>query len=397
MSRQFSFYTINPYLCAEEIETKQILYKLKEVRLPNGSQFKFYTPKEIKAHLDEYIIGQDEAKKILSVAVYNHYKRIVLMFNSPDSRVDKSNVLMAGPTGCGKSAMIKCIADFMGVPCYIADATTLTQAGYVGDDVESILCGLLRNACQSISQAQIGIIAIDEIDKISKRGSNEHISRDVVGEGVQQALLKMVEGDMVGVPPAEGRKHPDQPLTYIDTKNILFIGMGAFSGIEDIIESRMVSRKMGFKGVNDKESECYNGETFEYMCQEDLIRYGMIPEFIGRFPVLCNVNKLKKSDLMKILVEPKNSIFRQYKTMMELDNIELSISDNALKLMADLATEIGTGARGLRSLFESVMNEFVFEYSSEDITDTMKITITQKMIRKYLDKRFKKYLDAVSK
>lgn len=367
------------------------------MKLPNGSEFKFYTPKEIKEHLDEYIIGQDEAKKIISVAVYNHYKRIILTFNSPDTPVEKSNVLMAGPTGCGKSAMIRCIADFMGVPCYIADATTLTQAGYVGDDVESILCGLLRKACSSVSQAQLGIVAIDEIDKIAKRGSNEHISRDVVGEGVQQALLKMVEGDVVGVPPVEGRKHPEQPLIYIDTKNILFIGMGAFSGIENVIENRMcVSKKIGFK--DDEESDVeYNGKSFEYMCQEDLIKYGMIPEFTGRFPVLCNVNPLKREDLMKILVEPKNSIYKQYKTMMALDNIDLCISESALGLLADMAIEIGTGARALKSIFESVMNEFVYEYSSMSLTETKKITITRKMIKKYIDKRFKKYFDKVSK
>lgn len=371
---------------------------MKEVKLPNGSEFRFYTPKEIKDHLDEYIIGQEEAKKTLAVAVYNHYKRIILTFNAPDSQVDKSNVLMAGPTGCGKSAMIKCIAEFMGVPCYIADATTLTQAGYVGDDVESILCGLLRNSGSSVSQAQLGIIAIDEIDKIAKRGSNEHISRDVVGEGVQQALLKMVEGDLVGVPPAEGRKHPEQPLIYINTKNILFIGMGAFSGIEDVIEGRIIpSKRIGFKDASEDELSMYNGKAFEYMCQEDLIKYGMIPEFIGRFPILCNVNKLSKDDLMRILVEPKNSVYKQYRTLMLLDNIDLEVSENALKLLAELAIEIGTGARALRSLFESVMNEFVYEFSSMEITEMKKITITTKMIRKYLNKRFKKYMDKVSK
>lgn len=380
------------YLCIKHNNKK-----LKQVTLPNGSSFSFPTPKEIKEHLDEYIIGQDDAKKTLAVAVYNHYKRICLAFNNPDAPVEKSNILMAGPTGCGKSAMIRCIADFMQVPCYIADATSLTQAGYVGDDVESVLTGLLRNSGSSISQAQLGIVAIDEIDKIAKRGSNEHISRDVVGEGVQQALLKMVEGDVVGVPPVEGRKHPEMPLIYINTKHILFIGMGAFSGLEDVIEKRMSMKKIGFTSASEDEyANEYNGKPFEYMCQEDLLEYGMIPEFIGRFPVLANVNKLKREDLMKILVEPKNSIFNQYKIMLEMDNIELEISENGLGLLADLALEIGTGARGLKSLFESIMNEIVFEYSSKENTEVEKVVINPKMIKKYLDKRFTKYLKKVS-
>ena len=368
---------------------------MKEIKLPNGSGFRFFTPKELKAHLDEYIIGQEEAKKILSVAIYNHYKRIVLSFNRPDDPVEKSNVLMAGPTGCGKSAMIKCIADYMGVPCYIADATSLTQAGYVGDDVESILSGLLRNAGWSVSQAQNGIIAIDEIDKLSKRSSSVNISRDVVGEGVQQALLKMVEGDKVGVPPAEGRKHPEQPLIYVDTKNILFIGMGAFSGIEDVIENRLREKKsVGYKLGNEKKSD-YNGRPFEYMCQEDLMKYGMIPEFIGRFPVLANVNGLKKEDLVKILTEPKNSIFNQYRTLLDIDNIDIEFTDKGLDLIADMAVEIGTGARGLRSLVESIMNDIVFEYSSKENAEREVVKINPAMIKKHLGKRFTKYLDKV--
>ena len=368
---------------------------MKQVRLQNGSEFKFPTPKEIKEHLDQYIIGQDDAKKTLAVAVYNHYKRICISTSNPDAPVEKSNILIAGPTGSGKSAMIRCIADFMSVPCYIADATSLTQAGYVGDDVESILTGLLRNAGLSVSKAQIGIIAIDEIDKIAKRGSNEHISRDVVGEGVQQALLKMVEGDVVGVPPVEGRKHPEVPLTYINTKNILFIGMGAFSGIEDIIKNRTNDRRVGFESsLNVNENESYNENSFEYMCQEDLLKFGMIPEFIGRFPVLTNVNKLKKEDLIKILIEPKNSIYNQYKLMLELDNIDIEISNNGLDLIANLALEIGTGARGLKSIFESIMNQIVFEYSSRENTNREKVVINTKMIKKYLHKRFGKYLQS---
>ena len=286
---------------------------MKEIKFANGVKFHYYSPKELKAHLDEHIIGQDEAKKVLSVAIYNHYKRIILSHEKPDEHVEKSNIIMAGPTGCGKSAMIKCLADYMGIPCYIADATTLTQAGYVGDDVESILSGLLRKCGWSIAMAEYGIIAIDEVDKIAKRGSNQHISRDVVGEGVQQALLKMVEGDLVGVPPQEGRKHPDQPLIYINTKNILFIATGAFSGLDDIIKSRLNLRKIGYtvdKKIDDNGKE-FN--PFEYMSQDDLRKFGMIPEFIGRFPIIANVNDLKKEDLVRILTEPKNSIIKQYK------------------------------------------------------------------------------------
>jgi ATP-dependent Clp protease ATP-binding subunit ClpX len=212
---------------------------MKEIELPNGAKFRYYTPKELKAHLDEYIIGQDEAKRILSVAVYNHYKRIILSHENPDAQVEKSNIIMAGPTGCGKSAMIKCLADYMGVPCYIADATTLTQAGYVGDDVESILVGLLRQCNYNIRSAEYGIVVLDEIDKLAKKAANQNITRDVVGEGVQQALLKMIEGGIVGVPAHGGRKHPEQDLLYLDTTNILFIGLGAFVGLADIISERI--------------------------------------------------------------------------------------------------------------------------------------------------------------
>jgi len=377
---------------------------LKEVELPNSVKFRYYTPKELKAHLDEFIIGQDEAKKILSVAVYNHYKRILLSYVNPDAMVEKSNIIMAGPTGCGKSAMIRCIADYMGVPCYIADATTLTQAGYVGDDVESIITGLLRKCGWSVAQAQYGIVSIDEIDKLAKRGSNQHISRDVVGEGVQQALLKMVEGDLVGVPPQEGRKHPDQPLIYVNTKNVLFIGTGAFSGIEDTIKSRINANKIGYSissnsGI-DVGSEDFN--PFDYLSQDDLKKYGMIPEFIGRFPVISTVNSLKKEDLVRILTEPKNSLVNQYKLMMSLDGIDLIVTNDALERVAEIALKIGTGARGLRSMMESVLNDFVYEYSDSndsscsDEDGEIKLApleITKDDVEKTISKRYANYLE----
>lgn len=379
---------------------------MKEIELPKGVKFRYYTPKELKAHLDEYIIGQEEAKKTISVAVYNHYKRILLSYKNPDAQVEKSNILLAGPTGCGKSAMIKCLADYIGVPCYIADATTLTQAGYVGDDVESIIVGLLRKCGWSLSMAEHGIIAIDEVDKIAKRGSGQHISRDVVGEGVQQALLKMVEGDLVGVPPQEGRKHPDQPLIYVNTKNILFIATGAFSGIDDIIKERLNIKKIGFEVERKIDIHNDDIELYEYMSQDDLRSFGMIPEFIGRFPVLTNVNNLKKDELVKILTEPKNSLIRQYKYMMRLDGINFNIDDDALGFVADVALKLGTGARGLRSMMESILNEFVYELSSDsdgvsnfniDLSNetglTTDVNITKNDIEDKINKRYISYFE----
>ena len=370
--------------------------KLKTVKLPNGREMNFPTPKEIKEYLDGYIIGQDEAKKVLSVAIYNHYKRFIVSATDADRVVEKSNVLVVGPTGCGKSAIVKAIANLLNVPCYIADATTLTQAGYVGDDVESILSGLLRASGGSVPVAQYGIVAIDEIDKIAKRGSNVHITRDVVGEGVQQALLKMVEGNVVGVPPQEGRKHPEQPLIYIDTKNILFIGMGAFSGMESIIEDRLAVRSIGFKTSKEieKEKEIIDDNHFEYMCHEDLMEYGMIPEFVGRFPVITNVNPLKKSDLVKILSEPKNSICSQYEKLFEMDGWTLKFNKNSLELIAEIAMNVGTGARALRSILEGIMTNIIYELSpSEDESEEKPVfEVTPKIIKKNIGKRFKKYL-----
>lgn len=364
---------------------------MKEIELSNGAKFRYFTPKELKAKLDDFIIGQEEAKKVLSVAVYNHYKRIILSNEHPETMVEKSNIIMAGPTGCGKSAMIRCIAEYMGVPCYIADATTLTQAGYVGDDVESIITGLLRKCGWSIAQAEYGIVAIDEVDKIAKRGSNQHISRDVVGEGVQQALLKMVEGDLIGVPPQEGRKHPDQPLIYVNTKNVLFIATGAFSGIDEIIKGRLNMKKIGYNVDRSIDVNNEDFKPFEYLSQDDLKKYGMIPEFIGRFPVISNVNDLKKEDLVKILTEPKNALVKQYKNMMLLDGINLEIDHDALELVADIALKIGTGARGLRSMMESILNEFVFDLA--DGEGERDVTITKDDVLEKINKRYSTYLE----
>lgn len=351
-----------------------------------------YTPKELKLHLDKFIIGQEEAKKILSVAIYNHYNRILLGNSVPDSFVEKSNILMAGPTGSGKTAMLKCLADYVGVPFYIADATTITQAGYVGDDVESVLSGLLRECAYSIPLAECGIVVIDEIDKLAKKTAGLNITRDVVGEGVQQALLKMIEGDVVSVPPYGGRKHPEQQNLYVNTKNILFIGMGAFPGIEDIIRDRLnVQHNIGFGFDSFKKDANVIDESkiFTYMSHDDLRKFGMIPEFIGRFPVLANVNALKKEDLIKILTEPKNSLINQYRYLLTLDGINLQFSKDALEYIADIATKMENGARGLRALLESILDEIVYTYATGiDRKNMKKVTIKAEDVENKLSERF---------
>lgn len=362
---------------------------MQEINLENDIGITVYNPRELKEHLDKYIIGQDEAKRTISVAIYNHYNRLFINNASGTNIVDKSNVIMAGPTGCGKTAIVKCIADKMGIPYYIADATTLTQAGYVGDDVESILVGLLRNANGNINLAQIGIVFIDEIDKISKRSSNQNITRDVVGEGVQQALLKMVEGDVVGIPAVEGRKHPEMPLKYIDTKNILFIGSGAFPGIENIIDTRMSVNKIGFVRDNEEvkaDSSC----VFEYMSPDDLREYGMIPEFVGRFPVIATLNKISEDDMVRILTEPRNSIIKQYTAMFMADEKELRFTADCLKYIAHVANNIGTGARALRSVIEILMRDYTFNYAGD--SSVKEITIKKDDAERLLSKRYSSYL-----
>lgn len=371
---------------------------MKTVTLKNGCTFNLCTPKELKAHLDKFVIGQEEAKKTISVAVYNHYKRIVLNDSGLDVPIQKSNIMLAGPTGSGKTLMLKTIANYMGVPCYIADATTLTQAGYVGDDVESILCGLVRTARWNIRNAECGMVVIDEVDKIAKRGSNVHISRDVVGEGVQQALLKMVEGDKVGIPPAEGRKRPDQQLIYIDTTNILFVGSGAFVGIDDIIKERMNVKQIGF--VSDKkkqENAKFDDDTiYEYMSHEDLRVFGMIPEFIGRFPVITNVNKLSKDEMLKIITEPDDSILKQHQLLYGYDGYLLDIETDALDYIADVAMSVGTGARALRSIFERIFNETTFNINPIDLTldengspnNWGMIVVTKEDVEKAIEQRY---------
>ena len=322
-------------------------------------------PKEIKEFLDDYVIGQDEAKKVLAVAVYNHYKRI-LSGKDVDVELQKSNILMLGPTGSGKTFLAQNLARLLNVPFAIADATTLTEAGYVGEDVENILLKLIQAADYDIEKAQYGIIYIDEIEKMTKKSENVSITRDGSGEGVQQALLKILEGTVASVPPQGGRKHPQQELIPIDTTNILFICGGAFDGLEKIIESRMDKSSIGFNADVHEKIEAEVGEMFHKVLPQDLIKFGLIPEFVGRVPVVVALDSLDEAALVRILKEPKNAILKQYQALFSLDEVELEFTDEAVEEVAKKSFERKTGARGLRSILEAVMNEVMYEIPSDD-------------------------------